>query len=165
MRWRTTSATPPFGHAGEDALRRRATRRTAGSTTTRRALRTLMRLEMRRIAEHDGLNLTWEVLEGLAKHNGPVARAELGAGSGSTPPSRSRSAQLALAGGAGRGESRTTSPTTTNPALLPEPWRVDGDGDAALRTIGDFIAGMTDRFAIRRHEELVGPVNLPADRF
>ena len=52
-----------------------------------------------------------------------------------------------------------------NPALLPEPWQVDGDDEAALRTIGDFIAGMTDRFAIRRHEELVGPVNLPADRF
>jgi dGTPase len=34
-----------------------------------------------------------------------------------------------------------------------------------LRTIGDFIAGMTDRFAIARHEELVGPVNLPASRF
>ena len=30
--------------------------------------------------------------------------------------------------------------------------------------IGDFIAGMTDRFAIARHEELVGPVELP-DRF
>ena len=35
---------------------------------------------------------------------------------------------------------------------------------ARLRGIGDFIAGMTDRFAIARHEELVGPVNLP-DRF
>ena len=34
-----------------------------------------------------------------------------------------------------------------------------------LRTIGDFIAGMTDRFAIARHEELVGPVKLPASRF
>jgi dGTPase len=33
------------------------------------------------------------------------------------------------------------------------------------RTIGDFIAGMTDRYAISRHEELVGPANLPADRF
>jgi dGTPase len=52
-----------------------------------------------------------------------------------------------------------------DPALLPEPWRVEGGGPQALRTIGDFIAGMTDRFAIRRHEELVGPVNLPADRF
>ncbi len=50
-------------------------------------------------------------------------------------------------------------------SLLPEPWRVDGDSQRNLRTIGDFIAGMTDRFALRRHEELVGPVNLPADRF
>ncbi len=33
-----------------------------------------------------------------------------------------------------------------------------------LRGIGDFIAGMTDRFAIAKHEELIGPVNLP-DRF
>ena len=32
-----------------------------------------------------------------------------------------------------------------------------------LRTIGDFIAGMTDRFAIARHEELIGPVNLAAE--
>ena len=40
-------------------------------------------------------------------------------------------------------------------------WR-DRDGETAqLRGIGDFIAGMTDRFAIARHEELVGPVNLP----
>ena len=37
-------------------------------------------------------------------------------------------------------------------------------GRRAARTIGDFIAGMTDRFAIARHEELVGPVDLP-DRF
>jgi dGTPase len=30
-----------------------------------------------------------------------------------------------------------------------------------LRTIGDYIAGMTDRYAIRRHEELVGPAEMP----
>ncbi|MEO7602224.1 MAG: deoxyguanosinetriphosphate triphosphohydrolase [Sphingomicrobium sp.] len=52
-----------------------------------------------------------------------------------------------------------------DPSLLPEPWRVEGDTVQTLRTMGDFIAGMTDRFALRRHEELVGPVNLPADRF
>jgi dGTPase len=50
-----------------------------------------------------------------------------------------------------------------DPNLLPEAWRTDGE-IAQLRSIGDFIAGMTDRFAIARHEELVGPVNLP-DRF
>jgi dGTPase len=52
-----------------------------------------------------------------------------------------------------------------DPELLPEPWRTEGSELERLRTIGDFIAGMTDRFALRRHEELVGPVNLPADRF
>ena len=52
-----------------------------------------------------------------------------------------------------------------NPSLLPPSWRGDADRLWQLRTVGDFIAGMTDRFAIARHEELVGPVNLPADRF
>ena len=50
-------------------------------------------------------------------------------------------------------------------ALLPIDWRHDGSEIEQLRTIGDFIAGMTDRFAIRRHEELVGPVDLATDRF
>ena len=51
-----------------------------------------------------------------------------------------------------------------DPGLLPESWRRSGDEVEQSRTIGDFIAGMTDRFAIARHEELVGPVELP-DRF
>ena len=52
-----------------------------------------------------------------------------------------------------------------NPALLPASWQRDGDEVQQLRNIGDFIAGMTDRFAIARHEELFGPVSLPASRF
>ena len=52
-----------------------------------------------------------------------------------------------------------------DPALMPQSWQRGGDEVRQLRTIGDFIAGMTDRFAIARHEELVGPVNLPASRF
>jgi len=52
-----------------------------------------------------------------------------------------------------------------DPTLLPESWRRGGDKVQHLRTIGDFVAGMTDRFAIARHEELIGPVNLPASRF
>ncbi len=51
-----------------------------------------------------------------------------------------------------------------DPAQLPDGWRRDGDDVQRLRTVGDFIAGMTDRFAVARHEELVGPVDLP-DRF
>ena len=52
-----------------------------------------------------------------------------------------------------------------DPSLLPERWQREGDRVQSLRTIGDFVAGMTDRFAIARHEELVGPVNLPTSRF
>jgi dGTPase len=52
-----------------------------------------------------------------------------------------------------------------DPALLPQSWQRGGDAVQQLRTIGDFVAGMTDRFAIARHEELVGPVHLPASRF
>jgi dGTPase len=51
-----------------------------------------------------------------------------------------------------------------DPALLPVGW-AKGDGEIdLLRGIADYIAGMTDPFAIARHEELVGPVHLP-DRF
>ena len=52
-----------------------------------------------------------------------------------------------------------------NPSLLPQSWQPLGDKVQQLRTIGDFIAGMTDRFAIARHEELVGPVHLASNRF
>jgi dGTPase len=50
------------------------------------------------------------------------------------------------------------------PQQLPPGWKRGGGEKDLLRGIGDFIAGMTDRFAIARHEELIGPVNLP-DRF
>jgi len=52
-----------------------------------------------------------------------------------------------------------------DPSLLPPWWQGGGEEVQKLRTIGDFIAGMTDRFAIARHEELIGPVNLPSSRF
>ena len=61
---------PPFGHAGEDALSE-AMERFGGFCHNAQALRTVMRLESP-YPDHDGLNLTWDLLEGLAKHNGPV---------------------------------------------------------------------------------------------
>ena len=49
-----------------------------------------------------------------------------------------------------------------DPALLPEEWRPPSSDEVLLRRrVGDFIAGMTDRYAITRHRELVGPVELP----
>ncbi len=62
---------PPFGHAGEDALNA-ALEPHGGFDHNAHCLRTLMLLESP-YCEFDGLNLSWEVLEGLAKHNGPVA--------------------------------------------------------------------------------------------
>ena len=51
------------------------------------------------------------------------------------------------------------------PARLPAEWRPESVGrTAVLRAIGDFIAGMTDRYAVRRYEQWVGPANM-ADGF
>lgn len=284
---------PPFGHAGEHALNA-ALADVGGFDHNAHTLRIVTRLETP-YPDFDGLNLSWEALEGLAKHNGPVrepgwamieANAEwdleldtwpsleaqvaaisddiaydnhdvddgLRAGlldmeellelplirrlwsqietrhPNATPDRRQRAlvrdmigtmvadvlaeterrvretgvqslddvraAGRPLAGFSDRlaGEERDlkrflysrlydaaeltsireqaeqvvanlAAAYRADPSLLPLNWRGVGDRRRQLRTVGDFIAGMTDRFAIARHEELVGPVNLPADRF
>ncbi len=61
---------PPFGHSGEDALNT-LMQPFGGFDHNGQALRIVTTLEAR-YAKFDGLNLTWETLEGLAKHNGPL---------------------------------------------------------------------------------------------
>ncbi|HCB77139.1 MAG TPA: deoxyguanosinetriphosphate triphosphohydrolase [Sphingomonas bacterium] len=61
---------PPFGHAGEDALKAALTGK-GGFDHNGHTLRALMVLESP-YPRWQGLNLSWETLEGLAKHNGPV---------------------------------------------------------------------------------------------
>ena len=61
---------PPFGHDGERALDE-AMAGHGGFDHNAQSLRVVTRLE-RRYAAYDGLNLTWETLEGLVKHNGPL---------------------------------------------------------------------------------------------
>ena len=63
---------PPFGHAGEEALNG-VMQPFGGFDHNAQTLRVLTKLE-RRYAEFDGLNLTWETLEGVVKHNGPLLR-------------------------------------------------------------------------------------------
>jgi dGTPase len=281
---------PPFGHSGEDALRE-AMADAGGFDHNAHTLRSLTRLESP-YPRHPGLNLSWETLEGLAKHNGPVGRPNwaLAEADAAFPldlaswPSleaqiaaisddiaydnhdiddglraglftledllevpfvarhwdavRSRypdleearllpelirdqigrmvrdvlqeterrvaEARVDTAGGvraAGKPlagfsaavveeerqlkaflyarmyrsppilEIQAKAKTIlaglfaayrATPELLPEQWRVDDlDETAATRRIGDFIAGMTDRYAIGRYRELVGPVELP----
>lgn len=60
----------PFGHAGEDALSA-AMEPYGGFDHNAHTLRLVTKLEQR-YAEFDGLNLTWETLEGIVKHNGPL---------------------------------------------------------------------------------------------
>ena len=284
---------PPFGHAGEDALSA-AMAEAGGFDHNAHAIRIVTRLETP-YPDFDGLNLSWEALEGLAKHNGPVlaptwamaeANAEfdlqltswpgleaqvaaisddiaydnhniddgLRAGlldidelielpivrrlwdaiderhpglstdkrqralvrdmigymvgdvlaeterrvrqSGVETIKDVRDAARSLAGfsEALEGEERELKQFLyarlynlaelqpirkeaervvanlaggyrSDPTLLPEHWRRGNEKVDQLRTIGDFIAGMTDRFAIARHEELIGPVTLPSNRF
>ncbi len=47
-----------------------------------------------------------------------------------------------------------------DPAQLPDGWHRDLSGTARARNIGDFIAGMTDRYAVARYREVVGPVEM-----
>lgn len=63
---------PPFGHSGEDALQR-CMETYGGFDHNAQTLRIVEKLE-ERYAAFDGLNLTWETLEGIAKHNGPLIK-------------------------------------------------------------------------------------------
>ncbi|MBV6632498.1 MAG: deoxyguanosinetriphosphate triphosphohydrolase [Alphaproteobacteria bacterium] len=70
----------PFGHAGEDAMAA-AMADYGGFDHNDQAIRVLTQLEAR-YANYDGLNLAWETLEGVAKHNGPL----IAEGSKPVPP-------------------------------------------------------------------------------
>ena len=280
---------PPFGHAGEDALEA-ALADAGGFDHNAHSLRLVTRLETP-YPDFDGLNLSWEALEGLAKHNGPVteptwamaeANAEFELALDSWPSleaqvaaiaddiaydnhdiddglragiiqigelveipivarhwaaigdrhpgislerrqralvrdqigtmvadvlaeTRRRIAEagvtiiddvrnagrclvgfsealaaeeeelksflyqrlynapelLAIRHEAQRVIANLTAAYRSDPGLLPLAWQHGGN---EARNVGDFVAGMTDRFAISRHRELVGQVNLP-DRF
>lgn len=69
---------PPFGHAGEDALNKQMQNIDAniGFSHNLHTLKIITKIETRFI-EFEGLNLSWEVLEGVIKHNGPIAKKSL----------------------------------------------------------------------------------------
>ncbi len=282
----------PFGHAGEDALES-AMSDCGGFDHNGQTVRIVTRLETPYVG-FDGLNLSWEALEGLAKHNGPVARPGWALGeandefdldlgswpsleaqvaaiaddiaydnhdiddglragildidallqvplverhwraivdrSGELPPDKMqralvrdligtmvgdvlqetrrrvkdsgaetiddvREAGRQLSGFSGPLEAEEKSlkrflyenlydapelavvraeaqrvvgnlacAYRDDPALLPPEWRSDKGEREQVHRIGDFVAGMTDRFAIAQHRDLIGPAELP-DRF
>ncbi|MBL8550209.1 MAG: deoxyguanosinetriphosphate triphosphohydrolase [Hyphomonadaceae bacterium] len=67
---------PPFGHTGEDVLHA-CMAEYRGFDHNAQTLRVLTKLE-RRYPAFDGLNLAWEILEGVVKHNGPLIRDDVG---------------------------------------------------------------------------------------
>lgn len=83
----------PFGHTGEDALDEMM-RQWGGFDHNAQSLKIVTSLEQR-YAEFDGLNLTWETLEGLVKHNGPLI-GPLSAGARLPAPIQSFNAQYDL---------------------------------------------------------------------
>lgn len=66
---------PPFGHAGEDQLDA-SMQKYDGFDHNAQTLRVVTKLEAR-YPLFDGLNLTWETLEGLVKHNGPLLTSDM----------------------------------------------------------------------------------------
>ena len=66
---------PPFGHAGEDALHEKM-KGFGGFYHNSHTLKLITKIENRFI-EFEGLNLSWEMLEGVVKHNGPVLENEI----------------------------------------------------------------------------------------
>ncbi|MCW8951756.1 MAG: deoxyguanosinetriphosphate triphosphohydrolase [Rhodospirillales bacterium] len=74
---------PPFGHAGEDALDEMM-EPFGGFDHNAQSLRVVTELEQR-YPDFDGLNLTWEALEGTIKHNGPLVGPFARAGQGPIP--------------------------------------------------------------------------------
>lgn len=66
----------PFGHAGEDALNEKMAKY-GGFSHNAHNLKIVTKLEKRYI-DFDGLNLSWEMLEGVVKHNGPIFKIKQG---------------------------------------------------------------------------------------
>lgn len=62
----------PFGHAGEEALNSNMEKYGLQFDHNSHAIKLITKLEQRH-PQFDGLNLTWETIEGLAKHNGPIS--------------------------------------------------------------------------------------------
>jgi dGTPase len=103
---------PPFGHAGEEGLND-AMRDFGGFDHNAQTIRIVTHLE-NRYAAFDGLNLTWEALEGIAKHNGPLIFAKVGAASQPSPLAGEGRAERGVRGGGENG-----APCVTPPSNLP----------------------------------------------
>ena len=160
--WRTTSGT----RRSAMPARTRSTaacRPSGGFRHNDQTLRILTQLEQR-YAEFDGLNLTWETLEGVVKHNGPLIGPRAAPDAEPLPstdrrvprPVRPGTRPLSLGGGPGRGAGPTTSPTT--PTTLDDGLRAGlfTVADLAeLPLVGDIVREVTGRWPGLHRRRLV----------
>ncbi len=156
----------PFGHTGEEALDRLMAP-FGGFDHNAQALRIVTRLE-RHYAEWDGLNLTWETLEGIAKHNGPVAPLR---GDSSAAPHRGNGPAALLRGDAPvtplggdsslkplRGDPSAAPHRGNGPAAPPVPYALaeyDALHDLELHTHAGAeaqVAALSDDIAYNNHD-------------
>jgi dGTPase len=120
---------PPFGHAGERALDR-CLAACGGFDHNAQTLRVVTVLE-RRYPAFDGLNLSWETLEGLVKHNGPLTLRD----GTPTGPYRERGLPHAIALHGGTQDLETQDPKTQDLEL----WSF-ASAEAQIAAIADDIA-------------------------
>src|SRR2546426_70599 len=160
---------PPFGHAGEDALNEMM-RPVGGFRHYEQSLRVVHLLEIRTPAGGTsvrGLNLTWEVRDGIGSHSKGLAELP--------PAEDDRLALNALVDflteRVYRGPSAVVEVAKAKRLVAalydyylghpdevsPEYQDLMARGEPARRVIGDFLAGMTDRYAIRLAESLFIP--------
>ena len=124
----------PFGHAGEEALNA-VTAHIGGFDHNAHALRLVTRLE-HRYAAFDGLNLTWETLEGLVKHNGPLV---------SSPSPFARDGAAGTASASRTGEAPVPGPIASFDAR----WPLDLGSWPSLEAQ---VAGLADDIAYVNHD-------------
>jgi len=139
---------PPFGHTGEDALQALMAPH-GGFDHNAQAIRIVTSLE-RHYAEWDGLNLTWDTLEGIAKHNGPVAPLR---GDGPAAPLRGDDPAAPL-----RGDDPAASLRGDGPQDPSVPWalaRYNLRHDLELHTHASAeaqVAALSDDVAYNNHD-------------
>src|SRR5438128_3497804 len=143
----------PFGHAGERTLDR-LMKPTAASTTTRRASAswTCSRTATRPSGASTSRGR-------CARASSSTRRATTARRCASSTPSWRRAWRRRSSTSPARSPTTRTTATTDSgrPCSTPRTWRAREEGESIPRAIADYVAGMTDRFALQEYKKLFDP--------
>lgn len=157
-RWQDVVAR--FGDAAPDALMRELVREQIGAMVGDVIAETRARIAQSGVASPDDVRRAGRPLVGFSP---AMAEEEAALKRFMYARLYRHPSQLAVAEKSGRIVRALVDAYRADPGHLPEEWRArlpTGEPDRS-RHIGDFVAGMTDRYAISRYEQLVGPADLP----